>query len=186
MDTMSTIAASPALTGTWAIDPVHSRVGFAVKHLGINTVRGRFDDFEGTLAVTEDFSTATVTGVIEAASIDTRFAMRDEHLRSSEFFDVENHPKISFVSTAITPIGGARFELSGEITIRGITKTIALAGEAHGTATDQFGNERVGLNVTGALKRSDFGMPYNETVAGIPLAADTINLSLDIEAIKQA
>ena len=183
---MSTIAASPALTGTWVIDPVHSRIGFAVKHLGINTIRGRFDDFEGTLEVTDDLSTATVTGVIEAASVDTRVAMRDEHLRSAGFFDVENHPKIAFVSTTITPVGDARFELSGDITIRGITKNIALDGETHGTATDQFGNHRVGLYATGTLKRSDFGMPYNETVAGVPIAADTVSLSLDIEAIKQA
>lgn len=183
---MSTIAASPTITGTWVIDPVHSRIGFAVKHLGLNTVRGRFDDFEGNLEFTDGFSTATVTGVIEAASIDTRFAMRDEHLRSPDFFDVQNHPKISFVSTAITPIGGERFELTGEITIRGITKELTLEGETHGTATDQYGNQRVGLNVAGALKRSDFGMPYNETVVGVPLAADTVTLSLDIEAIRQA
>jgi polyisoprenoid-binding protein YceI len=183
---MSPIVASPAITGTWVIDPVHSRIGFAVKHLGINTVRGRFDDFGGTLDVTDDFSTATVTGVIDAASIDTHFALRDDHLRSPDFFDVENHPKISFVSTAITPIDGERFKLSGEITIRGITKELTLEGETHGTATDQYGNRRVGLNVAGALKRSDFGMPYQETVAGVPLAADTVNLVLDIEAIKQA
>lgn len=182
---MSIIATSPAITGTWVIDPVHSRIGFAVKHLGINTVRGRFDRFEGTLEVIKDLSTATVTGVVEAGSIDTRFAMRDDHLRSPDFFDVENHPKVSFGSTAITPSGGERFKLSGEITIRGITKEITLEGETHGTATDQGGNERVGLNVTGALRRSDFGMPYKETVAGVPIVADTVNLSLDIEAVKQ-
>jgi polyisoprenoid-binding protein YceI len=183
---MSITVASPALTGTWVIDPVHSRIGFAVKHLGINTVRGRFDGFAGSIEVPDDLGSATVTGEIEAASIDTRFAMRDEHLRGPDFFDVQNHPKISFVSAEITLKGGTRFELSGEITIRGVTKTITLRGEAHGTATDQYGNERAGLSATGALKRSDFGMPYNETVAGVPLAADTVDLSLDIEAIKQA
>lgn len=127
---MSIIATPPAFTGIWVVDPVHSRIGFAVKHLGINTVRGRFDDFEGTLELTDGFGTAIVTGVIEAASVDTRFAMRDEHLRSPDFFDVESHPKISFVSTAIAPIGGERFEPSGEITIRGVTKTIVLEGDA--------------------------------------------------------
>jgi polyisoprenoid-binding protein YceI len=183
---MSITVASPALTGTWVIDPVHSRIGFAVRHLAINIVRGRFDDFEGTLEITDDIDTATVTAVIGAASIDTRFAMRDEHLRSPDFFDVESHPKISFVSTAIRPVGGGRFELSGEITIRGVTRTISLEGDIHGTATDQFGSERIGSSVTGAWKRSDFGIAYHETVAGIPIAADAVGLSLDIEAVKQA
>ena len=182
---MSMTAVPPSLTGTWVIDPVHSRVGFAVKHLGINWVRGRFDRFEGTLEIPDSLSTAIASGAIDGASVDTRFTMRDEHLRSRDFFDVENHSTITFASTAITPLSDDRFEVAGRITIRGVTKPLTLEGQVNGTALDQYGNARVGLDAAGYLRRSDFGMPYNETTAGIPIVADEVKLMADVEAIKQ-
>jgi len=182
---MSTIPLAPSLTGTWSIDPVHSRIGFAAKHLGINIVKGRFETFEGTLEIPSDLGSLSTSGVIDAGSVTTHFEMRDDHLRSPAFFDVENHPKISFRSTCATPLGEGSAEVTGEISIRGVTRPLRLTVEARGIATDQFGNERVGLHATGELQRSDFGMPYDERVAGIPIAADTIRLELDIEATKQ-
>jgi polyisoprenoid-binding protein YceI len=182
--TTTTIAA-PVQAGTYDIDPVHSRIGFAVKHLGINLVRGRFTVFEGTLEIPDDLRNATVAGVIEAGSVDTGFAMRDEHLRTADFFDVENTPKISFTSTAVTITDRDSVELVGAITVRGITKPVTLYVEIHGSATDQYGNDRLGLQATGQLSRADFGMPFNQAPGGIMLVADKIELSLDVEAIRR-
>jgi polyisoprenoid-binding protein YceI len=182
---MSTIPLTPSLTGTWSIDPVHSRIGFNAKHLGINIVKGRFETFEGTIEIPNDLGSLSTSGVIDAASVTTHFAMRDEHLRSAEFLDVENHPRISFRSTGVTPLGEDSAEVTGAITIRGVTQPLRLTVEARGIATDQFGHERLGLHATGELQRSDFAMPYDERVAGIPIVAETIQLELDIEATKQ-
>ena len=181
--TSSAVIAVP--TGSYSVDPVHSRVGFSVRHLGINMVKGRFERFEATFTVAEDGTTIDVSGAIEAASINTGFAQRDEHLRSPDFFDVERHPQISFTATGTKPRDDADFELIGKITIRGVSRSITLKVAVGGTAPDQYGNQRVGLTAAGKLRRSDFHMPYDETVQGIPLVGDLITLELDIEAIRQ-
>ena len=186
---MSTTEQQPVTTvitpGIYDVDPVHSRVGFSAKHLGINRVRGRFETFEGTVEITGELTTAKIAGVIEAGSVNTHFSMRDDHLRSDAFFDVENHPKISFVVSAITPLDERHFEITGEITIRGVTRAVTFKAQLGGTASDQFGNERLGLSASGELNRSDFGMPYDQAVAGIPVVADTVRFEIDIEALKQ-
>ena len=170
-------------TGTYTVDPAHSRVGFSVKHLGIATVRGGFGTFEGGLELGEDGAAAY--GTVQAASVDTNEPQRDEHLRSGDFFDVERFPEIAFRSTAIRPVDEDTFEIAGELTMHGITREIELAAEIQGSEVDPWGNERVALEVTGQLNRADFDMKFNQVLgSGNMLVSDKVKLSLDISAIK--
>jgi polyisoprenoid-binding protein YceI len=171
--------------GTYDVDPVHSRIGFAVKHLGLSVVRGKFARFEGTIEIPDDLEGLTVAGVIEAGSVDSGSAMRDEHLRTADFFDVDDNPNISFNSIGITSLDEQNFQVAGEITIRGVTKPIVFDVEVGGSAVDQYGNERLGLTATGQVSRGDFGMPFNEAPGGIMLVADRVAFTLDIEAIRR-
>lgn len=184
---MSTISMSGVAVraGTYDVDPVHSRIAFAVKHLGINFVRGSFTQFEGTLEIPDDLRDAKVVGVIEAGSVDTGFGMRDEHLRTADFFDVENNPVISFTSKSVTTMDQEHVQLAGDITIRGVTKPITLDVEVNGNAIDQYGNDRLGLQARSQLNRRDFGMPFNQAPRGIMLVANRIELLLDVEAIRR-
>jgi polyisoprenoid-binding protein YceI len=170
-------------TGTYTIDPSHSRVGFAVKHLGIATVRGEFGTFEGGLVLGEDGATAY--GTVQAVSVDTNEPQRDEHLRSGDFFDVERFPEIAFRSTAIRPVDEDTFEIVGDLTMHGITREVELEAEVQGSETDPWGNERVALEITGQLNRADFDMKFNQVLgSGNMLVSDKVKLSLDISAIK--
>ena len=172
-------------TGTWTIDAAHSSVGFAVKHLGIATVRGSFDRFDGALVIGDDASGPTFTSTIDAASINTAEEQRDAHLRSADFFDVENHPTLSFESTAVTPAGEG-FAVAGNLTMHGVTRPVELKAVVQGTETDPWGNERVGLEVTGELSRGEFGMTFNQALgSGNLLVSDKVKLSLDVSAVKQ-
>jgi polyisoprenoid-binding protein YceI len=170
-------------TGTYTIDPSHSRVGFAVKHLGIATVRGEFGTFEGGLVLGEDGATAY--GTVQAVSVDTNEPQRDEHLRSGDFFDVERFPEIAFRSTAIRSVGEDTFEIVGDLTMHGITREVELEAEVQGSEIDPWGNERVALEITGQLNRADFDMKFNQVLgSGNMLVSDKVKLSLDISAIK--
>jgi polyisoprenoid-binding protein YceI len=174
-------------SGTWAIDPAHSRIGFAVKHLGIATVRGTFDTAEGTLVVGDDLASATLSATIDPASVNTAEAARDEHLRSADFFDVEANPAITFRSTALEAIDDESFAVTGDLTMHGVTQPVRLTAEVQGLETDPWGNERVGLELTGKLSRGDFGMKFNQALgSGNVLVSDTVKLQLDISAVKQA
>jgi polyisoprenoid-binding protein YceI len=174
-------------TGTWNVDPGHSSVDFAVKHLGIATVRGTFDEFEGRLEIGDDITSAKAFGTIKTASVNTKEAQRDAHLRSPDFFDAESHPELTFVSTAIEPVDDETFRVIGDLTIHGVTKEIRLEAVVQGTETDPWGNERVGLEVVGQLNRGDFGMTFNQALgSGNMLVSDKVKLSLDISAVKQA
>jgi len=169
--------------GTWSVDPSHSNLEFSVKHLGIATVRGSFNEFEGSL----DLESGRATGTVQVASVDTNDETRDAHLRSGDFFDAERHPELSFESTAIRPLDEDSFEIEGELTMRGVTNPIVLRGELQGTETDPWGNERIGLEVTGQLERSDWGMTFNQALgSGNMLVSDKVKLSLDISAVKQS
>lgn len=185
---MSAIATStPIPAGTWTVDPAHSRVGFAVKHLGIATVRGSFDGFEGTLAVGDDLSRSTISATIDVTSVNTNEEQRDTHLRSADFFDAETHPKLVFESTAIAPVDDETFQIAGALTMRGVTRPVELEAIVEGTETDPWGNERVGLQITGQLNRSEFGMTFNQALGGgNVLVSDKVKLSLDISAVKAA
>lgn len=185
---MSTTAAvTPVPTGTWTVDPSHSKVGFAVKHMGIATVRGEFTDFEGTLEIAADGSAVTARGAVKAASVNTNEAQRDEHLRSPDFFDAAAHPELTFVSTSIEAVDGDTFRITGDLTLHGVTNELVLDAEVHGVDTDPYGNEKVGLEITGQLSRSDYDMKFNQALgSGNMLVADKVKLVLDISAAKQA
>jgi polyisoprenoid-binding protein YceI len=181
-------ATNPVIpTGTWVVDPAHSKVGFAVKHMGIATVRGEFTDFEGTLEIGDDLSSAKAYGTVKAASVDTNEPQRDAHLRSADFFDAETHPELSFESTRIEAVDDGTFRITGDLTLHGVTNEIVLDAEVNGTDVDPYGNEKVGLEVTGQLSRADHDMKFNQALgSGNMLVADKVKLHLDISAAKQA
>jgi polyisoprenoid-binding protein YceI len=130
------------------VDPAHSKVGFAVKHMGIATLRGEFNEFEGTLEIGEDLSGAKIYGTVTAQSVDTNEPQRDEHLRSPDFFDVAQYPELRFESTEIEELDEEEFRITGKLTIHGVTNDIVLHAELQGTDIDPWDNERVGLEVT--------------------------------------
>ena len=182
MEDMSIAARTQLPTGTWHVDPAHSRIEFAVKHLGIATVRGAFKEFEGTL----DLDEGRAYGSMKTASVDTNDDKRDEHLRSPDFFEVAEHPELRFESTEIRPLGEDTFEIEGDLTIRGVTNPIVLRAELQGSETDPWGNERIALEVTGKLDRSDWGMTFNQVLdSGNMLVSERVKLQLDIATVKQ-
>jgi len=184
--TTTTTAATIVPTGTWAVDPAHSKVGFAVKHMGIATVRGEFTQFEGTLEVAEDFASVRAHGTVEAASVDTNEPQRDAHLRSPDFFDAERNPQITFESTSIEPQGDDSLLITGELEMHGIRRELTLHAQLQGLELDPWGNERAGLEVTGELSRGDYGMKFNQALgSGNLLVSDRVALALDISAVKQ-
>ena len=179
-----TTTSTAPLTGTWSVDPAHSRVEFQVKHLGIVTVRGAFREFEGTLELGGEAPQAY--GTVNAASVDTNEPQRDGHLRSGDFFDVEHFPTITFASTAVTVLAEDRYRVTGDFTIKGVTRPVTLRGEIQGYEQDPWGNERVGLEVTSELSRREWGMTFNQALgSGNVLVSDKVKLLLDISAIKQ-
>jgi polyisoprenoid-binding protein YceI len=186
---MTAFAATTAVvpTGTWTVDQAHSKVGFAVKHMGIATVRGEFTEFAGTLEIAGDLSSAKANGTVKAASVYTNEPQRDAHLRSPDFFDAETHPALSFESTRIEAIDEETFRIIGNLTLHGRTNELVLTAEINGVDVDPYGNEKVGLQITGQLSRADYGMKFNQALgSGNMLVADKIKLTLDISAAKQA
>ena len=185
MSTLATPTIVPA--GTWVVDQAHSKVGFAVKHMGITTVRGEFTEFQGTLEIAGDLCSASAYGTVKAASVDTNEPRRDAHLRSPDFFDTETYPELAFESTAIEIIDDETFRITGNLTLHGVTNEIVLTAAVNGTDIDPNGNEKVGLKITGELSRGDYGMKFNQPLgSGNLLVADKVNLLLDISATKQA
>jgi polyisoprenoid-binding protein YceI len=184
---ISTVKSTLVPAGTWTVDPVHSSVGFAVKHLGIATVRGKFDDFEGTLEIGEGDESARAYGSVKAVSVNTNDSGRDEHLRSADFFGVEQNPELRFESTAIEQLDEDTFEILGDLTMNGVTNPVKLIAEVQGTETDPWGNERVGLEVIGQLNRGDWNMTFNQALgSGNLLVGEKVKLELDISAVKQS
>ena len=185
MSTITTPSVVP--TGTWVIDPAHSQVGFAVKHMGIATVRGELTDFEGVLEIGDDLSSARAHGSVKAASVDTRQPQRDSDLRSAHFLDADQYPELRFESTGIESLDEKELRITGKLTIHGVTNDIVLHAEVQGTDTDPTGNERVGLEITGELSRGDYGMKFNQALgSGNLVVSDKVKLTLDISAIKQS
>lgn len=183
----STSVSAIAPAGTWSVDPAHSKVGFAVKHMGIATVRGEFTEFEGALRIGDDLATAKAYGTVKVASVDTNESQRDDHLRSPDFFHAAEHPELRFESTKIEALDDEEFRITGNLTLHGVTNEIVLHADVQGTDVDPWGNERVGLEITGQLSRGEFGMKFNQALgSGNALVADKVKLTLDISAVKQA
>jgi polyisoprenoid-binding protein YceI len=173
---------------TWTIDSAHAELGFAVRHLMISTVRGRFGAVNGTVLVDEnDPKNSKVDVTVDVASIDTRQEMRDNHLRSPDFFDVANHPTMHFVSTRIDGDVSKTFKVMGDLTIRGTTRPVALDVTLEGRAKDPWGNDRAGFSATGHINRHDFGLNWNQALeaGGVTVGAE-VKLTLDVEIVRQS
>lgn len=172
--------------GTYDIDPSHTELGFAVRHMAVSKVRGRFSTFSGTLVLAENPADSKATVTIEAGSVDTRDENRDNHLRTNDFFDVENHPTWTFVSTSIKP-DGAEFKVDGDLTIRGVTKPVTLDVSLEGVVKDPYGNHRVGFSASTTINREDFGVAFGAVMeAGGLVVAKKVDLQIELEAVLQA
>jgi polyisoprenoid-binding protein YceI len=172
----------------WSIDPSHTDVGFAVKHLMISTVKGRFTDFDGTVELDPDHpAQGRVKVIIRAASIDTRNADRDAHLRSADFFDADRFPTLTFVSRRVEPLDGGRLRIVGDLTIRGVTREVPLEVVPGGAVKDPWGNLRVGYAATAVVNRADFGLTWNTVLeAGGVVVGEDVRINIDAELVRQA
>ena len=171
--------------GTYAIDASHSNVEFAVKHMMITTVKGRFGDVKGTVTLPES-GQPVVDVTIGAASIDTRVEARDTHLRSADFFDVEKYPELRFVSTRVQRTGDG-YTLTGDLTIRGVTKPVTLTVTEEGTGVDPWGNQKAAFSATGKFRRSEFGLNWNAALeTGGVLVSDEVKIAIDAQLVLQA
>ncbi|MBE0609554.1 MAG: YceI family protein [Dehalococcoidia bacterium] len=173
---------------TWNLDPAHSGLQFAVKHMVISTVRGSFGEFAVDAEIDEaNLANSRATVRIDAASLTTGNADRDAHLRSADFFDVEAHPSIVFESRGIERRGGDDYRITGDLTIRGITRAIVLDGEIQGPVKDPWGGLRFGLSASGKVNRKEFGLNWNAALeAGGFLVGDDVKLTIEAELVKAA
>ncbi len=170
---------------SWTIDKVHTHVGFSAKHMMVSTVRGQFREYRGTVRLDpKDFTRSSFEGEIDVASIDTGVADRDNHLRSNDFFDAPNHPKIAFKSTRIERKDDGEFLVHGDITIRGVTKPITLDVEFLGTSKNPYGKTVAGLSAHGTLNRKDFGVSFNALLeTGGVAVSEKVKLEVELEAV---
>jgi polyisoprenoid-binding protein YceI len=176
------------VTGTWTVDPVHSEVSFVVRHLMVSKVRGRFDQFEGTITTTPDPLQSSVTATVDLASVNTGNETRDNHIRSADFFHVEKHPTMTFRSTEIRP-DGDDFLLDGDLTLRGVTRPVTFKLEVNGFGPDPYGGTRVGFSATAEINRNDWGVSFNGTIPGAGTAvvlSEKVTINLEIEAVLNA
>ena len=182
---VTTLSPERIPTGTYTIDASHSNVGFEVRHMGIATVRGAFHRFAGTIDASGD--TPVLDGTLEVASVDTGEENRDGHLTAPDFFDVEQHPEISFHTTSLDAADDGQIKLTGEITIKGITKPLELTGTAADGGTDPWGKERIGFEVEGVIDRRDFDLSWNQTLPnGNLLVSNDVKLIVSVSAVKEA
>ena len=174
-------------TQTWAIDTAHAEIGFAVKHLMISTVRGRFGAVTGTVTVDgAKPSNSAVDVTIGVASIDTRQEMRDNHLRSPDFFDAANYPTMHFVSKRVEGDVRGKFRVVGDLTIRDVTREVVVHATNEGSTKDPWGNDRIGISATGILNRGDFNLTWNQVLeTGGVMVGEDVKLSIDVELIRQ-
>jgi polyisoprenoid-binding protein YceI len=176
------------MPSTWNIDSSHSSVGFAVRHLMVSKVRGRFVNWRGTFGFDEDNPANTRVEIeIDADSIETKEDKRDAHLRSADFLDAEHHPKLHFRSTGVKRVDDENFEMVGDLTIRGTTRPVALTVEYAGRTKDPWGGERVGFSAHTSISRKDFGLEWNVALeAGGVLVGDKVEIQIELEAIRAA
>lgn len=186
---MSMTTTIPAtLSGTYAVDPAHSRIGFVARHAMVTKVRGSFNEFEGSGNFdAEDPANSHLALTIKANSIDTRNADRDAHLRGNDFLDMERYPEITYVSTAVEPLDDSHFRVTGDLTIKGVTKPVTVDLELTGAAVDPFGNQRLGFEGSTTINRKDFGVSWNAALeAGGVLVSEKITLEFEVSAIRVA
>jgi len=174
------------VAGTWDFDPVHSDVSFAVRHMMVSKVKGRFGVFGGTLTTAENFEESSVTATLDPASVDTRNEQRDAHIRSGDFFEVEKYPEWRFVSTGLSASGDA-YVLEGDLTIKGVTRLVSLNLEVGGFGPDVYGGTRAGFTARATIDRRDFGVDFSAPIeAGGFMVGDKVELVLEIEAVLRS
>jgi len=175
------------IEGTWTIDPAHSTIEFTAKHLMVAKVKGRFGSFDGALRIGEDPASSSATVMIEAASVDTGVAQRDDHLRSPDFFDAENHPKLTFNATRLEHSSGNEWQLHGDLTIRGVTRPVVLDTEFGGTTADPWGGQRAVFSAETKLDREEWGLTWNQALeTGGWLVGRDLKVAIDVEAVLQS
>jgi len=181
---MSSTQATPTRTA-WQIDGAHTHVEFAVRHLMISTVKGRFADVSGTVVTGDDPADAEIRVTIGAASIDTRQEQRDAHLKSGDFFDADNHPTLTFASRRVDARPDGTLLVTGDLTIRGVTREVALAVTPEGTTRDPWGGERSGFTASARINRRDFGLTWNQALeTGGVVVGDEVKITIDAELVK--
>lgn len=176
-----------ALTGTWALDPAHTRIGFSARHAMVTKVRGNFEEFEGIARIdAANPSNSSVEVTIQTNSINTNNKMRDDHLRTNDFLEVETYPTITFISTGVEQLDDETVRITGDLTIKETTKSVSIDFEFGGVATDPFGNVRVGFEGSTSINRQDYGVAFNAALeTGGVLVSDKIGIDIEVAAIKQ-
>ena len=170
---------------TWQLDPTHSELGFKVKHLMITNIKGEFRNFSAEIDG-EDFSKAAISATIDTSSIFTNEDNRDAHLKNADFFDIDNHKEMTFKGSSLTKIDDENFELTGMLSIKGISKEITLGVEYGGTSTDPWGNEKMGFSINGKINRSDYGLNFNAPLeTGGFLLGEEVKISADLQFVKK-
>jgi polyisoprenoid-binding protein YceI len=173
-------------TGTFALDASHSHVGFSVRHVMVSKTKGRFTEVDGAVVIAEDPTDSSVEVTIQAASVDTRDETRDGHLRSADFLDVDQHPTLTYRSTAVRPAGKGHWAVDGELTVKGVTRPVPLEVTFEGGARDPWGGERIGFTATAELEREDFGLTWNQALeTGGVLVGKTVKIEIEAEAVRQ-
>ena len=177
---MTTALAIPA--GTWQVDPAHSAVTFTARHMMVAKVRGSFKDFSADIVIADDPRQSRVDATVQMASVDTGDSGRDEHLRTNDFFAIEQHPTMTFRSTGLEG-SGDEYKLHGDLTIRGVTKPVTFDLEVGGVGKDPWGNTKAGFTATGTINRKDFGVEWNAPLeTGGVLVGDKVTIEIDVEA----
>jgi len=171
---------------TWQLDPTHSELGFKVKHLMITNIKGEFRNFSAAIDG-EEFSKAAISAMIDTSSIFTNEDNRDAHLKNADFFDVDNHKEMTFKGSSLNKIDDENFELTGMLSIKGISKEIKLDVEYGGTSTDPWGNEKMGISINGKINRSDYGLNFNAPLeTGGFLLGEEVKISADLQFVKKS
>lgn len=183
---MSQIVTTPQeLTGNYQLDVAHTTLGFVARHAMVTKVRGRFEDFEGTVHIDAEVDKSTVELVIKAASLNTNQAMRDAHLRSNDFLAMEEYPELTFTSTLVEAQGSESVRITGDLTIRGVTKPVTFDMDYTGSAKDPYGNLRLGFEGSLVINRKDWGVNWNAALeTGGVLVSENVTLEFDVSAIK--
>jgi len=171
----------------WAIDPTHSEIGFKVKHMMFTNVSGKFGTYDATIVTEDDqFENASIEFSADINSVDTNNADRDTHLKSADFFDADNNPKLAFKATSFSKIDEGNYELAGELSLRGVTKSVKFPAELSPLMKDPWGNTKIGLNVSGKINRKDWGLTWNSALeTGGVLVSEEVRLDIELQLLKQ-